>query len=192
MIGGMTLTALVLTCDASPAGLPTNLPPHFAAPRPSSKPARDPSNTGSRMLNVDEMSVITDIARKMTTMLSVVEGVHTRVLPQGMRDPDGRLGIFVVCPQPFIAPAGKPGMNAQKSWVMLAVFAAVKYTADSPVAVDYVGLADARGMTEDRWYYKLNMSAARQVQRQLFAGTISLEQGYDKIAAAWRRVTPAG
>lgn len=36
-------------------------------------------------------------------------------------------------------------MDARKSWVLLAVFSAVKHTDGSPVSLDYIGFTDATG-----------------------------------------------
>lgn len=45
-------------------------------------------------------------------------------------------------------------------------------------------------MSSDRWFYRLDMSTARLVQHQLFISAITMQQAYDKIIAAWHRVTP--
>ena len=167
----------------------------FAALPTSSSPEKGSSSDISRrMLGADEMIVVSTIAGRMAGMMSVIGDNHTRVLPQGVRDPDGRLGIIVVSSEPLVPPADAPWKVASKKWVMLAVMAAVKYTAGSPVPIDYIGFTDTQGMggSSGRWFYELNLSTARLVQRQLLSHTITTEQAFEKVTASWRRVTADG
>ena len=82
-------------------------------------------------------------------------------------------------------------MNDAKAWVLLAVLASAKYSGDCPVKVDYIGLADPRGMNGELWYYEVDMNAARRIHRDIYSGGLAVELGYDRIIGAWHRVTPA-
>lgn len=81
-------------------------------------------------------------------------------------------------------------MDDRKAWVLFAVFAITKHIEGSPVGFDYIGFTDQTGLNGDRWFYRLEMSTARQVRRQLFARTITMDQAYGMITTAWRRVGP--
>ncbi len=162
-------------------------------PRPHSAPsqARIPSKkAASQMIGVDHMRAVTGIAQRMEAMMDLVKGASTVVRPEATLDREGRAGIFIICSRPFFPPPDTSGLSSQKAWVMMAVFAAVKHTNDSPFPVDYLGFTDLSAMEDDSWYFKLEMSTAILVQRQLQANTISLEQGYDQITSAWQRVAP--
>lgn len=138
-------------------------------------PATQSPAHGLRMLGFEEMSALTKIAQRIEGMMTLAHDVHTRVWAQGVRDPDGRIGLFIAFSQPFIAPTKSPEMDDRKAWVLLAVFAITKHTEGSPVSPDYIGFTDRTGLNGDRWFYKLEMSTARQVQRQLFARTITMD-----------------
>jgi hypothetical protein len=206
MIGGFTLMASLLVWNPELFGLVVRPPPASAEVRSKVRPASNPAGwssavrynpaalpyPGNSMLGYDEMLEVVRLARKMESMILAAEAPLAGICPQGLRDPDGRLGIFIVCSRPLVTPTKSPGMDDGKAWVVLSVFAAVKYCGDCPVKVDYIGLTDPRGMSGEGWYYDLNMNAARRVQRSMCSGGLTLEQGYDQIVAAWRRVTPAG
>lgn len=164
--------------------------PNTPLPAVPSRPSADFGNTGTRMLPVDELRVVTEIGRRMESVMALSKDAQTKVWASGTRDADGRLGIYVICSKPFLTPTQSPGVDARKAWLMLAVFAGVKYTGESPVTIDYIGFADPSGMGGEHWFFRLDMSTARQVQHELFANTIDLETGYERIIAAWQRVTP--
>lgn len=151
-------------------------------------PPREPPPPGIRMLGYDQMRAVTGITQRIEGMMALAPNVSTRVWAQGLRDPDGRVGLFIACSRPFITPTKTPGMDARKAWVLLAVFAITKHTEGSPVSLDYIGFTDQSGLGGEHWFYRLEMSAARQVQHELFARAITMEQAYDKVIAAWRRV----
>lgn len=159
-------------------------------PAVPSGPPLDVWDRGTRMLSIDELRVVTEIGRRMESLMALSKEARTKVWASGTRDADGRLGIYFICSKPLLARTDAPGLDARRAWVMLAVFAAVKYTEESPVAIDYIGFADPSGMSGERWFFRLDMSTARQVQHEFFANTIDLETGFDHIIAAWRRVTP--
>ena len=136
-----------------------------------------------KALDGDQIRVFAEMARKIEATMAL------KASPPQMRDPDGRLGIFIDCSQPFLAPPATRGMDMRKTWVLLAIFATVTSTESHPVIVDYIGFTDPEGANGKRWFYELDMSAARQIQKEIFSGAITMEQGYEKVIAAWRRVT---
>ncbi len=157
------------------------------AAEPPAPPNKVPALTVElpKILQEDEQRVLGEIARKIEGTLS------GKASSEKTRDPDGRLGIYIDCPNPFLTPPGTPGMDVRKTWVLLAIFAAVTSTEGSPVVVDYIGLTDPEGANGKRWFYELDMKAAAGVQKEVFSGALTMEQGYEKIIASWRRVTRA-
>ncbi|MEQ1752201.1 MAG: hypothetical protein ABL974_22460, partial [Prosthecobacter sp.] len=114
------------------------------------------------------------------------------VWSDAVSDPIGDIGIFIACSRPLQPTVNNPGLDRRKSWVLLGLLAVVKYTEDSPVDIKYIAYTDPEGLNDDRWFYKLDMSAANLVRREILTGRISMEKGYDKIVAAWHRVTQEG
>lgn len=155
-------------------------------------PSKELAPPSIRMLDYNQMRAITEITQRIESMMALAQNVSTRVWVQGLRDPDGRVGLFIACSRPFITPSNTTGMDARKAWVLLAVFAITKHTEGSPVSLDYIGFTDQSGLIGEHWFYRLEMSTARQVQHQLFAHAITMEQAYDKVIAAWHRVGPEG
>lgn len=190
-IGIIGLMASLLRWTAAPVAVRVKMPHHAVTRAQPAEPFTAPVDLGLRMLNHDEMRVIAACARRIEAMMSVSEDALTKVMLQGLRDPDGRLGIIIACSQPFVTPTNTPGMDERKQWVMLAVFAVVKHAAGSPVKVDYIGLTDSQGVSGGRWFYELDMRKARLMQQRLLTRAITMEQGYDSVVAAWHRVTPA-
>ncbi len=182
--GLAALMTLLLTCEAE-ANKWLSRPP-----APAAVVARPENEVARRMLAVDEMHILTGIAGRMHTMLTVADPIRTKVWAHGLRDERGRAGIFVACSHPFVAPDESESMSLGKSWVLLAVSAAVKYTEGSPVPVDYIAFTEPAGMSGNGWYYELDLRKARQIQRELVAREMTMADGYRRITAIWQKKTP--
>ncbi len=155
----------------------------------STQPPEVFSQSSSRII---EIRALTEISEKIASMMEVGQSAKAKVWPDIDTDFEGRHGIFIACSRPLYPAVNEPGMDQRKSWIMLAVLAAVKYTDGGSVAVDYIAFTDPLGQSGERWYYQLEMKDAIFVQHRLLLGGLSMEQGYNKISAVWRRVTPQG
>lgn len=185
-IGESTLTIVCLTWF-----MPLLFLTHgWLSMRPLSTPPVAAYNQSSS--HITEIRALTEISEKIASMMEVGQSAKAKVWPDIETDFEGRHGIFIACSRPLFPAVNEPGMDQRKSWVMLAVLAAVKYTDGGSVAVDYIAFTDPLGQSGERWYYLLEMKDAIFVQHRLLLGGLSMEQGYDKISAVWRRVTPRG
>lgn len=191
MLGAGALTASVLIYADRPTIQPTANSHCADLPAQVSEPP-DGWTQKVRGVSDEELRQLTKIVAGIKSMMAVDQAAKTGVWWDAVSDPEGRIGIFMACSQPLAVAINNPGLDMRKSWVLLAVLAAVKYTEDSPVTVSYIAFTDPQGLSGDRWFYKLDMSDAALVRSEILNGRISMEQGYDKIVAAWRRVTQAG
>jgi hypothetical protein len=191
MIGAGALAASALIYTGRPAFQLTQRSHYADVPAQTSSPTSGWTKT-VRGVSDDEMRQLTKIVARIKSMMTVDQGVKTGVWSDAVSDPEGHIGIFMACSQPMAVAINNPGLDMRKSWVILAVLAAVKYTEDSPVIVNYIAFTDPLGLSSERWFYKLDMSAASLVRRDILSGRLSMEQGYDKIVASWRRVTHDG
>ncbi len=80
-------------------------------------------------------------------------------------------------------------MQRQKTWILLAVIATVKYSESSRNAVDYIAITDPLGLTGERWYYELELKTAAGIHSQFINEGLSLEQSCSNIMSSWHRVT---
>lgn len=149
-------------------------PPQSQVPPLTDKP---------KVVGTEDPALFADIVRKIEATMVVKATV-----PQA-RDPDGRIGIFIDSGRPFLTPPQTPGMDIRKTWVLLATFSALSAMEGTPVLIDYIGFTDPEGANGKRWFFQLNIKDALRIQKAVFAGDLTMEQGYEQIIAAWKKVT---
>ncbi len=133
---------------------------------------------------------MTSVAKQAETFMQKRDGLRTELSPQGLRDPDGRLGVFVICSDTFGTARASTSDHTRRDWVLLAVFATVQARAYAPLEVDYIALTDANSVSRTIGYYGVDFRIARMVFRQFTGREVTPEGAYALLLASWRRVTP--
>jgi hypothetical protein len=128
------------------------------------------------------------IARRAQSMMEVASFTPTRVWPHGVRDRQGRLGIFVSSGRPILHDPTPAMVQAKEAWVVFGLIAAVKYSEGSQVG--HVAFTDSNGETGERWYYDISMAEAREIHELMVRGILRPENAFKLIEAAWQKVTP--
>jgi hypothetical protein len=137
----------------------------------------------------DDFRFLTRTGEKISSMMNAGQTLTSKVWPDFSTDLEGRRGIFIACSQPLIPTSNEDDMQRQKTWILLAVIATVKYTEANRRAVDYIAITDPLGLSGDRWYYELEMKTAAGIHSQFINEGLSLEESCRLIMASWHRVT---
>jgi hypothetical protein len=137
----------------------------------------------------DDIRFLTRTGEKISSMMNAGQTLTSKVWPDFSTDLEGRRGIFIACSQPLIPTSNEDDMQRQKTWILLAVIATVKYTEANRRAVDYIAITDPLGMAGERWYYELELTTAAGIHSQFFNEGLSLEQSCRMIMSSWHRVT---
>ena len=125
MVGGYMLMVSLLTWHPESMGLGVTPPCAEASSRSGISPAHRRAEErpqgrfnssalpypGNSMLAYDELLVVVGLAKRIERMILAAEAPLAEMCPQGLRDPDGRLGLYIVCAQPLVEPVRRPGMN---------------------------------------------------------------------------------
>ena len=86
----------------------------------SSQPAE---SKVARALSRAELLPLEAIARRVQSMMSVATFTPTRVWPHGVRDYQGRLGIFLSSERPILHDAAPETVLAKEAWVVFGLAA---------------------------------------------------------------------
>jgi hypothetical protein len=151
----------------------------------SSQPAE---SKVARALSRAELLPLEAIARRVQSMMSVATFTPTRVWPHGVRDRQGRLGIFLSSGRPLFNDPTLAIVKAKEAWVVFGLVAAVKYSEGSQVG--HVAFTDSSGETGERWYYDISMAEAREIHALMLRGILRPENAFKFIEAAWQKITP--
>ena len=155
------------------------------------EPRRPQSATNAKAgvpLDHREFNALERIANRAESMLDVAAFAPTRVWPHGVRDRMGRKGIFISYSLPLLDASDASTIKTKRVWVVFSLIAAVKYAEGSDLG--HIAFTDIDGMQGERWYYDIDIAAAREIHRRVVRGILPLDQGYDEIAAAWVKITP--
>jgi hypothetical protein len=154
----------------------------------ASQSAPPAKSYAARALSRAELLPLEAIAKRVQSMMSVASFTPTRVWPHGVRDQQGRLGIFLSSKR-FLFDDPTPAIvQAKEAWVVFGLVAAVKYSEGSQVG--HVAFTDSNGETGERWYYDISMAEAREIHEMLIRGIVRPENAYRLIEAAWQKITP--
>lgn len=180
-------TAVILLTAAMIAGNETvsSANAQSSAAFQSAQPVK---NRAERALTRSEMLPLEAIALRVQSMMSVATFTPTRVWPHGVRDQQGRLGIFLSSERPILHDPTPAMVQAKKAWVVFGLVAAVKYSEGSQVG--HVAFTDSSGETGERWYYDISMAEAREIHEMLIRGILQPDNAFRLIEAAWQKVTP--
>lgn len=159
-----------------------------AQPLVVTRNAESVESKAARALSRAELLPLEAIARRAQSMMSVVRFTPTRVWPHGVRDRQGRLGIFLSSERPLFNDPTIDMVKAKEAWVVFGLLAAVKYSEGSQV--EHVAFTDRSGETGERWYYDISMAKAREIHELIVRGILRPEKAFKLIEAAWQKVTP--
>lgn len=140
-----------------------------------------------KLLDRTELLLLENISRRAESMMAVSNIVPARVWPHAVADAKGRQGIFISSMRPLFEEKDPRLVLAKRAWVVLGLVAAVKYAEGSPLG--HIAFTDADGMQGGRYYYDLDITHARDIQRDLLRGRLHFEDAYDVISARWEKVT---
>ena len=121
-------------------------------------------------------------------MMEVASFTPTRVWPHGVRDQQGRLGIFLSSARPLFGDPTPVIVQAKEAWVVFGLVAAVKYAEGSQLG--HIAFTDSNGESSQGWYYDISMAEAREIHELMIRGLVLPENAYRLIEAAWQKVTP--
>jgi len=154
----------------------------------SSQRAPSAESNAARALSRAELLPLEAIAKRVQSMMSVASFTPTRVWPHGVRDQQGRLGIFLSSERPLFTDPTPTIVKAKEAWVVFGLVAAVKYSEGSQIR--HIAFTDSQGETSERWYYDISMVEAREIHEMLILGIVRPENAYRLIEAAWQKITP--
>jgi hypothetical protein len=154
----------------------------------SSQSAPSAESNAARALSRAEFLPLEAIAKRVQSMMSVASFTPTRVWPHGVRDQQGRLGIFLSSERPLFTDPAPTIVKAKEAWVVFGLVAAVKYSEGSQIR--HIAFTDSQGETSERWYYDISMVEAREIHEMLIRGIVRPENAYRLIEAAWQKITP--
>jgi hypothetical protein len=159
-----------------------------AQPSVASQIEQPVESKAAQALSRTELLQLEDIARRAQSMMSVATFTSTRVWPHGVRDRQGRLGIFLSSQRTLFNKPTIDMVKAKEAWVVFGLLAAVKYSEGSQVG--HVAFTDISGETGERWYYDISMDEARGIHELIVRGILRPEDAFKLIEAAWQKVTP--
>jgi len=140
-----------------------------------------------RPLIRSELLPLEAIARRVESMMSVATFTTTRVWPHGVRDQQGRLGIFLSSERPVFHDSKPILVRAKEAWVVFGLIAAVKYSEGSQVG--HLAFTDSNGETGERWYYDISMAEAREIHGMMIRGILKPENAFKVIETVWQKIT---
>lgn len=146
---------------------------------------------GEYLPSTDQLRILTRIGEKISSMMNAGHTVTSKVWPDFNTDIQGRRGIFIACSHPLTPTSNEEDILRQRTWLLFAVIATVKYSETSRGAVDYIAITDPLGQSGERWYYKLEMEKAAQIHHQFVNERLSLEESCNMIVSSWHKVTSA-
>ncbi len=187
LVGLKLTTAVTLLSALMSAGNETFASAN-AQPSVASQSAQPFESKAAQALSRAELLPLEAIAGRAQSMMSVAKFTPTRVWPHGVRDRQGRLGIFLSSGRPLFNDPALSIVKAKEAWVVYGLVAAVKYSEGSQVG--HVAFTDSSGETGERWYYDISMAEARKIHEMLISGILRLENAYSLIEAVWKKVTP--
>lgn len=159
-----------------------------SAPPASSQTVLVGDSRGGRALSRAELLPLEAVAGRVQSMMSEIAFTFTRVWPHGVRDEQGRIGIFLSSERPLFNDPTPAIVQAKEDWVVIGLVAAVKYAEGSQIR--HIAFTDSRGETGERWYYDLSMAEAREIHGLMIRGVLHPENAYRVIEARWQKVTP--
>jgi hypothetical protein len=177
------VTFLSAVCISNNETVSSAKPPSSISPQ-SAPPA---GSNAARALSRAELLPLEAIAGRVQSMMSEVAFTSTRVWPHGVRDQQGRLGIFLSSERPLFNDPTPAIVQAKEDWVVIGLVAAVKYSEGSQIR--HIAFTDSRGETGEHWYYDISMVEAREIHEMLIRGIVRPENAYRLIEAAWQKVT---
>jgi hypothetical protein len=179
VIAGMALSVVMI------AGKEAVIP---SSALPSSQAVLSGDSKAGRALSRAELLPLEAVAGRVQSMMSEVAFTSTRVWPHGVRDQQGRIGIFLSSERPLFNDPTPVIAQAKEDWVVIGLVAAVKYSEGSQIR--HIAFTDSRGETGERWYYDLSMAEAREIHEMMIRGVLRPENAYKLIEARWQKVTP--
>lgn len=179
VIAGMALSVVMI------AGKEAVIP---SSALPSSQAVLSGDSKAGRTLSRAELLPLEAVAGRVQSMMSEVAFTSTRVWPHGVRDQQGRIGIFLSSERPLFNDPTPVIAQAKEDWVVIGLVAAVKYSEGSQIR--HIAFTDSRGETGERWYYDLSMAEAREIHEMMIRGVLRPENAYKLIEARWQKVTP--
>jgi hypothetical protein len=179
VIAGMALSVVMI------AGKEAVIP---SSALPSSQTVLSGDSKAGRALSRAELLPLEAVAGRVQSMMSEVAFTSTRVWPHGVRDQQGRIGIFLSSERPLFNDPTPAIAQAKEDWVVIGLVAAVKYSEGSQIR--HIAFTDSRGETGERWYYDLSMAEAREIHEMMIRGVLRPENAYKLIEARWQKVTP--
>jgi flagellar motor protein MotB len=179
VIAGMALSVVMI------AGKEAVIP---SSALPSSQTVLSGDSKAGRALSRAELLPLEAVAGRVQSMMSEVAFTSTRVWPHGVRDQQGRIGIFLSSERPLFNDSTPAISQAKEDWVVIGLVAAVKYSEGSQIR--HIAFTDSRGETGERWYYDLSMAEAREIHEMMIRGVLRPENAYKLIEARWQKVTP--
>lgn len=154
----------------------------------TSQSANPDQGTAARVLTRAELLPLEAIAGRVQSMMSVASFTPTRVWPHGVRDHQGRLGLFLSSQRRLFNEGTPAVIRAREAWVVFGLVAAVKYSEGSQIR--HIAFTDTCDETRERWYYDISMVEAREIHEMLIRGVVRPENAYRLIEAAWKKITP--
>lgn len=140
----------------------------------------------ARALSRAELLPLEAIARRVQSMMEVASFTPTRVWPHGVRDQQGRLGIFLSSARPLFGDPKPVIVQAKEAWVVFGLVASVKYAEGSQLG--HIAFTDSRGETGERWYYDISMAEAREIHDLMIRGLLRPENAFKLIEASWQKI----
>jgi hypothetical protein len=183
--GRNLITAAALLSAVMIAGNETVSSANAPSATSLSMPTAD--SMAARALSRAELLPLEAIARRAQSMMEMALFTPTRVWPHGVRDQQGRLGIFLSSERPLFGDPTPVIAQAKEAWVVFGLVAAVKYSEGSQIR--HIAFTDSRGETGERWYYDISMAEAREIHELLVRGILRPENAFKVIEAAWQKVT---
>ncbi len=168
------LTALLVLSETAASSTPQTHQP----------PAQEET---PQVLSLAELQPLETISKRVASMMSVISTVPTRIWPHGVRDHQGRQGIFLSSQRPLFNDSDPAVVQAKQAWVVYGLIASVKYSEGSQVG--HIAFTDRNGETGERWYYDLCMTKAREIHSLLISGLVRPQNAYRLIEGAWQKVT---
>lgn len=153
----------------------------------ASQTAQHVESKAARALSRAELLPIEAIARRAQSMMEVASFTPTRVWPHGVRDQQGRIGLFLSSERPIFGDPTPGITQAKEAWVVFGLVAAVKYSEGSQVG--HVAFTDSNGETGERWYYDISMAEAREIHELMVRGILRPGNAFKLIEATWQKIT---
>ena len=107
------LTALLVLSETAASSTPQTHQP----------PAQEET---PQVLSLAELQPLETISKRVASMMSVISTVPTRIWPHGVRDHQGRQGIFLSSQRPLFHDSDPAVVQAKQAWVVYGLIASVK------------------------------------------------------------------